>query len=83
MIATVFSGDGTTLWNAETGEQILILESEMGVRALDFSPQGDVVLTAGDSGARLWTCDPGLSFRQSMAAEAVCTWQSSILVASA
>ena len=59
-IATAFDSATVILWNAETGRVSTTLDGATGVQVLSFSPQGDLVLTAGDSGARLWDAHSGL-----------------------
>jgi WD40 repeat protein len=59
-ILTAFTVAGPVIWNAVTGEMVATLEDEADVRSAAFSGDGEVVLTGGAGGAKLWDTRSGV-----------------------
>jgi WD40 repeat protein len=52
-------GDGTKVWDTETGQQLLALKAG-GVLSAAFSPDGQRILTgSSDKTARVWEAETG------------------------
>jgi WD40 repeat protein len=60
------SGDATPrVWEAQTGKLVAKMEGNKGaVRHAEFSPDARLILTAGESGVRLWDAKTGKPVRE-------------------
>jgi WD40 repeat protein/tRNA A-37 threonylcarbamoyl transferase component Bud32 len=70
LLSAAFGPDGKTvltgsvdrtacLWNAETGKLLHVLDHQGGVTHVAYSPNGQLLATAGDLGVRLWNAATG------------------------
>jgi WD40 repeat protein/serine/threonine protein kinase len=70
LLSAAFGPDGKTvltgsvdrtacLWDAETGKLLHVLDHQGGVTHVAYSPNGQLLATAGDLGVRLWNAATG------------------------
>jgi WD domain, G-beta repeat len=59
-VATAFDRTGVSLRDVESGRLLTQLDTEREVRALSFSGDGSLLVTAGHGGARLWDTGRGV-----------------------